>query len=420
MDTRFQRKVIQAHKAQQKRGGGGGRKRCRKGKSCGSTCITQGKVCLVDITSGISEEIGKVAREITSRIPGGEQRKAKVRELLSRESVKSLDKGAVNRAIKSFTDYIKSDPANNNRANKDALLMLKALRAGVSSTETAPRVQPIPSRGTARNDRTPGRSKPIERADAAKIVDRLKKEIKDLEDRIDRIPNTGGGTNAQTRNSLLNEKAQLKSQLRAAEAGAIPSITLQSIYNMQGYNAKPELVQTRTELERSNRILKNSDGSPIILYRGVADAVYSDQFKGLGPQGDYHYPGFGIYGNGTYAASASRPGTSPRDSYARDTAKAYARGYNEPDQVNRRVTAFGLRSDAKVVEFKSMNEYNSWMNDTLAEAQSKTGYRFTDIGHAAAALGIHAYRVPVESGVDYWVVLNRGAVVAAIDPEFTQ
>jgi hypothetical protein len=416
MDTRLERRVRQAHRAQQRRGGAGGRKRCRKGKSCGASCIGQGKVCLVDITSEISSEIGKVAREVTSRLPKGGQRKAKVRELLSQDRVKSLDKEAVNRSIKSLTDYIKSSPANDNRANRDSLLMLRALRAGFSPTETPPRVQPGPSRGATRYDRTPGSSKPIEKADAAKVIDRLRKEIKDLDDRIDKIPD-GGGTNRQTKINLLNEKFQLASQIRSVEAGRVPDITLQSIYNMQGYNAKPELVQTRSELERSGKILKNSDGSPVILYRGVADSDYSDQFKGLGPQGDYHFPGQGIYGNGSYAASASRPGTSPRESYARDTAKAYARGYNEPDQVNRRVTAFGLRADANIIEFRDTREYREWSQNVLGDARSKTGYKFTDVGLAAAALGIHAYRFPVESGVDYWVVLNRGAVVAAINPE---
>jgi hypothetical protein len=76
-----------------------------------------------------------------------------------------------------------------------------------------------------------------------------------------------------------------------------------------------------------------------------------------------------------------------------------------------------LRADANIIEFRDTREYREWSQNVLGDARSKTGYKFTDVGLAAAALGIHAYRFPVESGVDYWVVLNRGAVVAAINPE---
>lgn len=213
----------------------------------------------------------------------------------------------------------------------------------------------------------------------------------------------------------------LSKQLAEVESGGTPSISLHSLYDLQGFNARPEIVQTRADLEKSGRVLKNSDGSPVILYRGVSGADFSGQFKGLGPQGAYHYAGYGIYGDGTYAASAPDPrrtGGPMGDKYARDTAKGYA-GWGATD-IDKRVTAFALRSDAKVLEFKNMNEFVSWRRKVPAEAQRKTGYFFSDPGVAAAALGIHAYRVPVESDTDYWVVLNRGAVIAAMDPELSR
>lgn len=70
-----------------------------------------------------------------------------------------------------------------------------------------------------------------------------------------------------------------------------------------------------------------------------------------------------------------------------------------------------------MVTFKTEKEYDSWRVKTYTEATAKTGYPFSDIGAAAAALGYHAFSVPVLQSSDYWVVLNRGAIVVAADSE---
>lgn len=49
---------------------GGGRKRCKKGKSCGSTCINGVKVCLVDLPWVSSNGLTKVVKEIQSSSKG--------------------------------------------------------------------------------------------------------------------------------------------------------------------------------------------------------------------------------------------------------------------------------------------------------------------------------------------------------------
>ena len=100
------------------------------------------------------------------------------------------------------------------------------------------------------------------------------------------------------------------------------------------------------------------------------------------------------------------------------TAKAYA---GDPRDNNVNVTAFGLRRDANVVTFKGdyaerTKQFDDWYDRTIDEARKQTGYYHTDIGEAAAALGIHAYQAP-QRGEDFYVVLNRGAVVAAMDPQ---
>ena len=57
-------------------------------------------------------------------------------------------------------------------------------------------------------------------------------------------------------------------------------------------------------------------------------------------------------------------------------------------------------------------------DDVRDRAEKATGYRFDDVGEAAAALGIHAYQVP-QQGEDFFVILNRGAVVAAMDSQLS-
>lgn len=65
------KQIEAAKRAQTKRlgqsGAGGKSKRCKKGKSCGATCINSGKVCLVDIPWASAAGIPKVVKEIQGR-----------------------------------------------------------------------------------------------------------------------------------------------------------------------------------------------------------------------------------------------------------------------------------------------------------------------------------------------------------------
>lgn len=44
--------------------GGSGKKRCRRGKSCGSTCISGGKVCLIDLPDYAVRAMSKAALKL--------------------------------------------------------------------------------------------------------------------------------------------------------------------------------------------------------------------------------------------------------------------------------------------------------------------------------------------------------------------
>lgn len=69
MPESLEKKAARAKAAQAKRIGTANKKKkkCTKGKSCGFSCISGSKVCLVDLASDISTDTGKVAKEIESR-----------------------------------------------------------------------------------------------------------------------------------------------------------------------------------------------------------------------------------------------------------------------------------------------------------------------------------------------------------------
>jgi hypothetical protein len=264
-------------------------------------------------------------------------------------------------------------------------------------------------------DKTPGSTKPIAKPSEADVSaltkqrDRLSKALDDEKDPEKAL-------------KISQELLEVGSKIHRAQAGAgapdAPS--LKQIYKEQGFDPKPELVATANDLRSRKDLMMGSNGQPVIMYRGVTTSEFSDQFKGRGPDGDTHYPGRGIFGNGTYAAAASdaNPGATAGEPIK--TAKAYV---GAQENFRTKITAFALRKDANVATFPGKEQsqrevaYDKWFDETIERAQKETGYRYKDVGEAAAALGYHAYQVPQRSGEDFYVVLNRGAVVAAMDSQ---
>ncbi len=212
------------------------------------------------------------------------------------------------------------------------------------------------------------------------------------------------------------------------------------IYDRQGFNAKPTRVKTFEELNKSKELLKGGNGENLILYRGVTEKEFALQFKGIGKDGGQHFPGSGIYGSGTYAASRNFHSTGKaaiaQTKRARGTAEAYANNLpwvkGKPKKLSlvqkkERVTAFGFKKDARVVTWKQKDmdiwegasrEWTEWEEMIHERAGKLTGLTFDTTGEAAAALGIDAYQVPNAGGIegldeDYWVILNRGALVVS-------
>ena len=329
------------------------------------------------------ERLAEEEKKRLSEIAGTtrEQRKGMVRERIEElKKSKYLDTlKDVNNNVEMMKKWIETDPSMDTLKNRVALTAMRAFRAQMV------------------------REARLEREEKYRSLDEFLKESP----KYDRTPGS-------------------REPMKAKYNGNGPEQQrLEKIYEAQGFNAKPELVRSRSDLEKRKDIVREPDGRPLILYRGVSEESFARQFQGSGPVGHRHYPGLGVYGNGTYAASAggsqnSLPKNGNFDQTAQRIASSYAGGGRD---VKDRVTAFALRSDANVVQFEGANpalrdlEYSKWSREIRKQASEKFGAEFNDQGEAAAAMGIHAYRVPINSDEDYWVILNRGAVIAAQDSQ---
>jgi hypothetical protein len=332
------------------------------------------------------------------------------------------DLNAIDRDIKTWTDLIRRNKDFQTADNLNDLVALRLLRARVYASKAGERKayqesQVQIAKTAPKYNSTPGSRTPIKKEAPEETAKRLKKYEDELEKRMEERRKKD--PNDQSIHSLAQELYTTRQARGLLQEGVSVAPPLSDIYRRQGFDARPELVTRRSDLEKRNDIIKQDDGSPMILYRGVTTEGFANQFKGGGDDGNVHFAGKGIYGNGTYAATAQPDRVDLTKGQAISTAKGYS-GSN--DNAERRVTAFALRSDANVVDFRGgtpqsrMDDYGKWQKEVVAEAKAKTGIKFSDVGEAAAALGIHAYRVP-QYQEDYWVILNRGAIVAALNPE---
>lgn len=329
---------------------------------------------------------------------------------------------SVDRDIKTWTDLIRRNKDFQTAENINDLVAMRLLRARMFAAKAGDRKayqesQLEIAKTAPKYNATPGSRTPLKKEAPEETAKRLKKYEAEMEKRIEERRKKD--PNDPAIHSFAQElyTAQQARTLLAEGINAKPPLS--DIYRRQGFDARPEVVTRRSDLERRNDIIRQDDGSPMILFRGVTTEGFASQFKGGGEDGAIHFAGKGIYGNGTYAATAQPDRVALTKDQAVSTARSYA---GSGADIERRVTAFALRSDANVVDFRGgtpqsrMEDYGRWQKEIIAEAKAKTGIKTGDVGEAAAALGIHAYRVP-QYQEDYWVVLNRGAVIAALNPE---
>lgn len=395
------------------------KRNCKKGKPCGRSCISQHKICRIEASPPLSSGLSELVKSITDPKAKEERRK---NLKLDVESFKNYSKKELADTKDWLKAAIQEEKEGSNKLKLEHLIR-KYLAIRYMEREAYKELRAKEGKakdmveGSPKYKVTPGSREPIPYLDKNKELERLNSRIKELEEKLKTLD-----PNSQEHYFANQERITLDQHRKGAlDYGIFHSPSLKDIYEMQGFNSKPEVVLNKSDLETRKDIVRHPDGRPLILYRGIKEEAYSDQFKA----GDTHYTGKGMLGDGTYAASApfdpkSRLGKDLKDeSHAKETAVGYAGG-DYTNNLNRKVTAFSLREDAVIVTIPEGGKkvFDKWTAEVIAEAEKKTGYRFTDPGHAAAALGIDAYNVRGAGyAQDYWVVLNRGAVIAAVNSQ---
>lgn len=170
---------------------------------------------------------------------------------------------------------------------------------------------------------------------------------------------------------------------------------LLALWQHQGFDGQPTVVT-------SEQFDALTTPDSLVLHRGLSGAnaqQYADQFQ----YGDTPFAGFGGMGNGTYASTS---GTAARG-YAKTTGTV-VRMALKPD----------ARTTTKAEMFDKQNELFGQMmsNRPTDETRALTVIGLGDLGHLATMLGYDAYYATSTSpGDDYWVVLNRTAVITDED-----
>lgn len=216
---------------------------------------------------------------------------------------------------------------------------------------------------------------------------------------------------------IVDKNPSLEKRVKDFTSGKTEKVPLPVLYEIQGFNAKPELVAKTKDLLDRQDVLKKDNGETILFYRG-SSRQRTEQFLGIGEDGNVHGAGKGIFGNGTYASATSKSWDGD-DRKARNTAREYATSMKDGENLGEKIVTFALRSDAKILDFNMDYEFDDWIESVIPRAEKATGLTFSSPGEAAAALGIHAYKVPGgssgSSSEDFWVILNRGAVIASVE-----
>ena len=304
------------------------------------------------------------------------------------------------------------------------------------------------------------KSKPIEKLSNKDMIANLEAYKKHL---IDKFKAQGKKITSYDLGTYDRQLERLKQGLtpfdmRDSERVFTTGTKLDYLYwRQKTYNKKPTRVKNIDELKKRTDVVKAADGENLIIYRGVTDEKFANQFKGVGKKVSDHYAGEGIYGNGTYAAARNIHGPKSIVNKANNDALAIAKEYAGEDpefniklskgQINKRVTAFALRKDANVKTWKAgssvkttrksqfhagpdgnwyTENFLTWRKETIAKAEKLTGLKYDSVGEAATALGIDAYQIPLPltemdevTGVitrktmDYWVILNRSAIIVS-------
>jgi len=207
-------------------------------------------------------------------------------------------------------------------------------------------------------------------------------------------------------------------------------LPLEKVYATNKQNGGPDLVKTPQELFERTDLIHHKDGIFKPFYRGVGvDSQggngYVEQWLGKGKAGQTHFPGSGLYGNGSYAAT---PQTSNWEHVwkAASEAQTYTTGggggLRDLDAIStpERLTMFGIKKSAKILnlhdyDYVTQREGDWNERSFVRAAQRRLKTKADNVGELAAALGYDGMVAMTSTGdydQDFWVVFNRKATVA--------
>lgn len=167
-------------------------------------------------------------------------------------------------------------------------------------------------------------------------------------------------------------------------------LVLGRVWERQGFDGAPQVV-SRDEFDAL-------PDDHVRLFRGIANR---DQARAQEMAEQYRsgtaYPGFGGFGNGTYAATGQQ------------TAVDYAtgRGATGNDGAQLRMA---LRPDANIIDYDDVVSTAEQRGNSLDETGQQ--FIFKEPGTLAAAMGYDAVRIPLGASGEVWyVVMNRTSVI---------
>jgi hypothetical protein len=191
------------------------------------------------------------------------------------------------------------------------------------------------------------------------------------------------GKVAKGRKMKYNEFEELADQATIEQAQN-PAWVMRQIYKKQGFHKKPDVV--------SDEVFQTIEGET--QYRGIVETRGNGELKRLFKEGPSHYPGTGIYGNGTYITPAPRVARaySSSDSLLNMKIKPSAKSVEYMD-IFRQAGSVGRKMADQAVE----------MNKSKVESERFLSVKLMGLSRSLSDPGVYA----ASQGYDYMTVTGQ-------------
>lgn len=204
----------------------------------------------------------------------------------------------------------------------------------------------------------------------------------------------------------IEELAQQAEALSAAiqangSEWGLPDDGLRGIYALQGYHGKPEVL---TELEMDHRILAEG-WEQVWRGFGKVNANRQSEYLEAFRSGEEHWPGLGIYGNGTYTAEKF----SEARHYSEWTRPRQGMSFEEEDDAyddyrsHPGIARIAINPEARAIYYYDVARLLRADREGKGERWARA---MGDVGRYAALLG-YDY---ITTDTEQIIILNRTAV----------